>query len=91
MSRHIYAAGAISIIAIGWDDPLQTFFLHFDEGKEQPSLWEGTREGQHPCPDRLVTIANQLSIRFGLTVQMDDPIPTLLADRKKEAAKAVSE
>ncbi|EAT07461.1 hypothetical protein SKA58_19560 [Sphingomonas sp. SKA58] len=91
MSRHIYSAGDISIIVIGWDEPLQTFYLQFDEGAEQPSLWEGTRERQHPSPDRLVTIANQLSIRFGLAVQMAEPVQTLLADRRTESTKALSE
>lgn len=81
MSRHSFNQDDGGCAAIGWDAPMNTFYLQLDENDDEPSLWLGNEYGQVQEPDALVDIIRKVSGDVP-----DDLIATLLADRRAEPA-----
>ena len=84
MSRHVFPGhtGATSV-AIGWDRPLQTFFVQVfrpdpDDASEEASfIWKGTEPGELRTPMMAIAAARPWS------TLPDDLAHTLEVDRLK--------
>ncbi|WP_141243985.1 DUF5710 domain-containing protein [Sphingomonas lenta] len=61
MSRYSFDQRDGGCLSIGWDPPLNTFFLQIDADREEPTILEGSSYGQHLEPERLVRYARRRS------------------------------
>jgi hypothetical protein len=80
MSRHSFAGKAGTTVAIGWDRPLATFFVHVsrpdpsDEDETETIVWEGTARGELPSAAAAIAIAApyaDLPSTLGATLETD--------------------
>lgn len=80
MSRHTFAGRAGETVALGWDRPLQTFFVHVS--KPHPTMigesmlldWVGTDTGELPTAAEAIDIAAtyaDLPSTIGATLETD--------------------
>lgn len=83
MSRHTFAGTAGVSVAIGWDRPLDTFYVQVsrpdpeDEGERETIVWEGT------CPRELPTAAAAIAVAAPYAELPADLASTLETDRLK--------
>lgn len=83
MSRHTFAGPAGVSVAIGWDRPLDTFYVQVsrpdpeDEGERETFVWEGT------SPRELPTAAAAIAVAASHAELPADLASTLETDRLK--------
>jgi hypothetical protein len=83
MSRHTFAGMAGVSVAIGWDRPLDTFYVQVsrpepeDEGERETFVWEGT------SPRELPTAAAAIAVAASHAELPADLASTLETDRLK--------
>jgi len=86
MSRHTFAGRAGTTVAIGWDRPLQTFFVQVtkpdptDEDETVMVVWSGTDRAELP------TAADALAIAASYADLPETLGATLETDRLKTVA-----
>jgi hypothetical protein len=86
MSRHTFAGRAGTIVAIGWDRPLRTFFVQVSKphptkvGASRMLEWAGTYVGE------LTTAASAIDIARAYADLPDTLGATLETDRLKTVA-----
>lgn len=81
MSRHVFpGAQDATEVAIGWDRPLQTFFVHVLrphrhlKGEQETVVWEGTSPREIGTAGQAVTIASRwahLPTDLAITLETD--------------------
>jgi len=81
MSRHVLPGkGVASSVAIGWDRPLETFFVQVMQphpridGEEGTYIWKGTSHGELPSAAAAIEIARpfaDLPADLGATLETD--------------------
>ena len=80
MSRHTFPGKAGTTVAIGWDRPLGTFFIHVtkphpeEEGETDTLVWLGTIFGELPTAAAAIAVAASyadLPDTLGATLETD--------------------
>ncbi len=80
MSRHTFAGRAGTTVTIGWDRPLETFFVQVLrphstlEGEEETVEWQGTDPGELPTAGAAIAIAAshaELPADLNMTLETD--------------------
>lgn len=80
MSRHTFEGHAGKTIAVGWDRPLGTFYVHVTrphprlQGEDETVEWRGTDDGELPTAASAIAVASfygDLPADLGATLEMD--------------------
>lgn len=80
MSRHTFAGLAGISVAIGWDRPLDTFYVQVsrpdpeDDGERETFVWEGTKPLELPTAAAAIAVAAphaELPVDLASTLETD--------------------
>jgi hypothetical protein len=80
MSRYEFTDGDVNF-TVGWDVPLQTFFIQIYNDEGEVTTWLGTHPGEIPTMDKLM---DEL---YGRMIMPSDMVLNLLEEESKSNEK----